>query len=82
MGHPSIRPAENVIEDYRDKNKLYHAVSANYYTMVQSDGKFYQRRHQIGFNGSVANVAEEQVDYVIDLAIRPVVTFIAPPKEN
>jgi Flp pilus assembly protein TadD len=66
MGH-SIYPAtaENVIEDYRDKNKVYHAASANYYTMVQSDGKFYQRRHQIGFNGSVANVAEEQVDYVI-----------------
>jgi hypothetical protein len=33
--------------------------------MVERDGKFYQRRSEVGFDGQESNVVEEQIDYVI-----------------
>ncbi|MGH9663125.1 MAG: tetratricopeptide repeat protein, partial [Bryobacteraceae bacterium] len=36
-----------------------------YYAMLQHDGKYYQRRWQIGFEGREANVEEFRVDYVM-----------------
>ena len=38
---------------------------SRYYTMTERDGKFYQRRHQIGFDGKETNIVEEQADFVI-----------------
>jgi predicted CXXCH cytochrome family protein len=66
MGRSFYRPnAKNVIEDYSQKNTLDHKLSGLSYTMVERDGKFFQRRHSTGFDGKETNVVEEQVDYVI-----------------
>jgi Tfp pilus assembly protein PilF len=66
MGRSFYRPtSQNVIEDYVQKNSLDHKPSGMTYTMVEHDGKFFQRRHTIGFDGKETNVVEEQVNYVI-----------------
>jgi tetratricopeptide (TPR) repeat protein len=66
MGRSAYRPsAKNAVEDYRNRNTLEHRLSSRYYTMTERDGKFYQRRHQIGFDGKETNIVEEQADFVI-----------------
>jgi tetratricopeptide (TPR) repeat protein len=66
MGRSFYRPTtQNIIEDYVQKNTLDHKPSGMSYTMVEHDGKFFQRRHTIGFDGKETNVIEEQVDYII-----------------
>jgi predicted CXXCH cytochrome family protein len=45
--------------------RVYHEASDRYYTMVQRDGKFYQRRHQVGFGGKETNVLELEAHYVV-----------------
>jgi predicted CXXCH cytochrome family protein len=47
------------------RNRVYHEASDRYYTMVQRDGKFYQRRHQVGFGGKETNVLELEAHYVV-----------------
>jgi predicted CXXCH cytochrome family protein len=42
-----------------------HRPSGMRYTMVEHDGKLFERRSQTGFRGEETNVIEEQVDYVI-----------------
>ena len=53
------------MEDYRNRNTLEHRLSGRYYTMTERDGKFYQRRYQIGFDGKETNSVEKQADFVI-----------------
>jgi predicted CXXCH cytochrome family protein len=66
MGRSAYRPtAQNVAEDYRNRNTLEHRPSGRRYTMIERDGKFYQRRHQIGFDGLETNKVEKQADFVI-----------------
>ena len=66
MGRSFYRPtSQNVIEDYVQKNTLDHKSSGMSYIMVERDGKFFQRRHTIGFDGKETNVIEQQVDYII-----------------
>ena len=52
----------DTIEDYKTHNTLYNKASGLYYTMLERDGKFYQRRYEIGFDGKETNVVEKQVD--------------------
>ena len=56
---------ENTVEDYNTRTSFYHQPSGRYYTMSQRDGKPYQRRHQLGFDGKETNVIEKTVDYVV-----------------
>jgi tetratricopeptide (TPR) repeat protein len=66
MGRSFYQPnAQTVVEDYLQKNSLEHKPSGLSYTMIQHDGKFFQRRHTTDFDGKETNVVEEQVDYVI-----------------
>lgn len=66
MGHSLYVPtAQNTIEDYNKQNTVHNEASGLSYTMVERDGKFYQRRSEVGFGGQETNVVEEQVDYVI-----------------
>ncbi len=66
MGHSLYRPtAEYTVEDYKNHNTVDNKPSGLSYTMVEHDGKFYQRRSEKGFEGKETNVVEEQVDYVI-----------------
>ena len=43
----------------------YHKASDSYFTMLERDGKFYQRRHQLDAAGKVQNVLEKQIDFVM-----------------
>jgi hypothetical protein len=61
MGRSLYRPSpENTAP-----GSFYHRASDRYYTMLERGGKFYQRRHQIGFGGKETNVLEEEADYVV-----------------
>jgi predicted CXXCH cytochrome family protein len=42
-----------------------HEASGRYYTMLERDGRFYQRRHEISFDGKETNAIEIEADYVI-----------------
>ncbi|HZY72768.1 MAG TPA: tetratricopeptide repeat protein [Edaphobacter sp.] len=53
------------IEDFKARNTLYHKPSNIYYTMLELDGKFYESRDQIGFEGKRTNQEEKQIDFVI-----------------
>jgi predicted CXXCH cytochrome family protein len=44
---------------------FYNKASDSYFTMIIRDGKHYQRRWQIGFDGKGTNVDEREVNYVI-----------------
>lgn len=61
MGRSLYRPApENT-----PPGSFYHQASDRYYTMIERGGKFYQRRHQIGFGGKETNVLEVEAGYVV-----------------
>jgi tetratricopeptide (TPR) repeat protein len=55
----------NPIPDFKTNNRIYHAASDRYYTMVERGGALVQRRHQRGFGGKETNVVELAADYVI-----------------
>jgi tetratricopeptide (TPR) repeat protein len=66
MGRSFSRPrAENIVEDYQARNTLYHRASDRYYTMIARDGRWFQRRHQIGFDSGETNIVEMSIDYAI-----------------
>jgi tetratricopeptide (TPR) repeat protein len=44
---------------------LFHKASNRYYSMVERDGRLFQRRHQIGFDGKETNVLELEAHYVV-----------------
>jgi predicted CXXCH cytochrome family protein len=44
---------------------FYHKPSDSYFTMSERDGRFYQRRYQIGPHGKETNSVEKQIDYVV-----------------
>jgi Flp pilus assembly protein TadD len=44
---------------------FHHKTSGSDFAMITRDGKSYQRRWQIGFDGKQTNIDEKQVDYVI-----------------
>jgi Flp pilus assembly protein TadD len=56
-----VRP-ENVPEF----GKTFHnQASDSYFAMIERDGKYYQRRWQIGFDGKETDIDEKQVDFVV-----------------
>src|SRR5262245_2195776 len=60
MGRSFFRPtAANAIEDFKTKNTFYHAASDRYYTLVERDGRYFQRRHQLGADGKPGNIMED-----------------------
>ena len=66
MGHSLYPPTPgNTVEDYTAQNTVHNQASGLDYTMVERDGKFYQRRSEVGFDGKETNVVEQQIDYVI-----------------
>jgi tetratricopeptide (TPR) repeat protein len=45
--------------------RVDHNASDRHYTMLQRDGRLYQRRHEIGFDGTETNSIEVEAHYVI-----------------
>ncbi|HWC00779.1 MAG TPA: hypothetical protein VG672_28930, partial [Bryobacteraceae bacterium] len=56
--------ADHPIEPFSGK-PFYHEASDSYFSMVQHDGKTFQRRWQIGYDGRETNIEEKSVDYVL-----------------
>jgi predicted CXXCH cytochrome family protein len=56
---------ETVTGDFQKNNAFYHQASDRHYTMYRKDGKYYERRYQIGFDGRETNLVEKEIDYVI-----------------
>ena len=56
---------ENTVADFTRNNALYHNSSDRHYFAYQQDGRFYQRRHQIDFNGREFNIVEKEIHFVI-----------------
>ena len=50
--------------EFNSNNTFYHPASDRYYTMLSKEGKYYQRRHQKGFDGKEDNVVEKEIHYV------------------
>jgi predicted CXXCH cytochrome family protein len=66
MARTFHRPSEeSVIEDFKRANRFTHKASGLTYTMIERDGKFFQRRSSVGFDGKETDVLEEQIDYVV-----------------
>jgi len=66
MGRSVSLPGPAItVEDYKQRNTVYHQASGFYYTMVDRGGVFYQRRSERGFGGKETSVIEERIDYVI-----------------
>ncbi|MCU1338415.1 MAG: Tetratricopeptide 2 repeat protein [Bryobacterales bacterium] len=66
MGRAFYRPTlSNTIGKGDKPPTFYHKASDSYFTMLERDGHFYQRRHQIGFDGKETNVLEKEIDYVV-----------------
>jgi tetratricopeptide (TPR) repeat protein len=51
--------------EFTTRGRVYHKASDRYYTMDERDGKFYQRRHQIGFDGKETNAFELEAHFVV-----------------
>ena len=66
MGRSFYQPSrQNMVENFTTENSIYNRASDRYYTLIERDRKWYQRRHQSGFDGNESNVVEKQIDYVI-----------------
>lgn len=66
MGRSLTRPSpEAMVEDFSRPILFYHQASDQHYTIYERDGKYYQRRHQVGSDGKETNVVEKQIDFVV-----------------
>ena len=66
MGRSLTRPSpEAMVEDFSKPILFYHRASDQHYTIYERDGKYYQRRHQVGSDGKETNVVEKQIDFVV-----------------
>jgi predicted CXXCH cytochrome family protein len=55
----------NMVEDFDNHTTVLHQASGDYYTMLRRGSEYFERRHQVGFDGKESNVVEERIDYVI-----------------
>jgi predicted CXXCH cytochrome family protein len=65
MGRSFFRPSpENTVEAY-DGIPYYHEASDRLYRMTRREGKFYQKRYQVGPADQDINVVEKEIHYVM-----------------
>jgi len=66
MARSFFRPKpENTVEDYKKNNTYYHRASDIYYSMIERDGRYFQRQYQIGFDGKQTNISETEIDFIL-----------------
>jgi predicted CXXCH cytochrome family protein len=66
MGRSFYRmTAQKAVEDFKSGLPFYHAASDTYFNVFERDGKYFQRRWQVGFNRREANVEEKRIDFVM-----------------
>lgn len=53
-------------EDFTPGHNTFHLESAgSYFAMISRDGKYFQRRWQVGFDGKETGIDEKQIEYVL-----------------
>ncbi len=60
----AARP-EKMIEDFSRNTTFHHEASGRFYTMIERDGRYFQRRHQVDAQGRVMNVLEKEIHFVM-----------------
>jgi tetratricopeptide (TPR) repeat protein len=66
MAHAFYRPqAKDTVDSPAKGRQFFHAASGTFYEMTTHEGKYFQRRWQIGFDGKPDNVEELQIDYIM-----------------
>ncbi len=66
MGHSFSRPSSGkMMGDFTAHNRLCNQPSGLCYEMLAHDGRYFERRYEIGFDGKQSSVMEESVDAVI-----------------
>jgi tetratricopeptide (TPR) repeat protein len=56
---------ETAVEDFTSGLPFHHPASDTWFNMLVREGKYFQRRWQIGFDGRETNVEEKQIDFVL-----------------
>ncbi len=56
---------ENTIAGYKGRERFYHPRTRMYYSMLERDGKFYQRRWRVGPGGKLRDVDESRIDFIM-----------------
>ncbi len=56
---------DTITGDFEKNNTFYHRASDRHYTMYRKEGRYYELRYQIGFDGQETNLVEREIDYVI-----------------
>src|SRR6185295_9478487 len=56
---------ETTVGDATKPVTFYHKASDSYFTMEQRDGRIFQGRYQLGFDGKKTNILEKEVDFVL-----------------
>ena len=65
MGRSLSRPSPaNTFREEAQSPSYFHA-SQSYFTMSRRDGRYFQGRHQTGFDGKSTNVMEKEIHYVM-----------------
>jgi predicted CXXCH cytochrome family protein len=66
MGRSFYRPtAANTMGNGKQDIAYFHQASASYFTIEERDGRFYQGRYQLGFDGKKTNLLEKEINYVL-----------------
>ena len=66
MGRSFQRPTTtNTIGNSKRPVTFYHKASDSYFTMIERAGRFYQQRHQIGFDGKETNRVEKEIHFIV-----------------
>src|SRR5215813_4409215 len=66
MGRSFSRPTtSNTVGDQKHLITFFHKASDSYFAMVERDGRLYQRRYQIGFDGKETNSFEKEIHFVM-----------------
>jgi predicted CXXCH cytochrome family protein len=65
MSRSFSRPIASNTPGGRTAVSFYHKPSESYFSILQRDGRFFERRHQIGLDGKETNIVEKQIDFVL-----------------
>lgn len=66
MGQSFYRmTAEKAVENFKSGLPFHHSASDTYFNVFERDGKYFQRRWQLGFDGRETNVEEKRIDFVL-----------------
>jgi FimV-like protein len=61
----SLPSPANTFPEEAQSPSYFHAASQSYFTMSRRDGRYFQRRHQTGFDGKPTNEMEKEIHYVM-----------------